>query len=332
MIVLNINHTNYKQLLHDLSAALSIPYDNGDLLMIAPPAGKGLFKTISLFDELQVMLVNATFNSKLVTIRERSDDRYFILHFDDVLVTDTATLKVDDELLQKSNTRHAVARLTSNIFVNTEELPAHLHIKSVKVLFNDQWLKKYMGLDAEDDVLKKYLSLKTESFDIEQLDAEYLKLMGELWVENENEPLHNIFLQNRVALLVERFFTQLYSNANLLQGKFNLSSDVINGLIKVEQLLVNDFSKLPPTIDEFSKLVSMSSTKLKKSFKAMYGDSIYSYYQKQRLQKANELLQSGRYSVKEAANAVCYTNLANFTLAFKKLYKKIPSNSIADKQ
>jgi AraC-like DNA-binding protein len=331
MIVLHINHTDYKQLLHDLSATLSIPYDNGDLLMIEQPAGEGVLKTISLFDELQVMLANVFFNTKLVTIRERSDDRYFILHFDDVFVKDTATLKVDDELLQKSNTRHAVARLTSNIFENTEELPAHLHIKAVKVLFNERWLKKYMGLDAEDDVLKKYLSLKTESFDIEQLDAEYLKLMEELWIENEDEPLHNIYLQNRVALLVERFFTQLYSKANLLQGKFNLSSDVINVLIKVEHLLVNDFSKLPPTIDEFSKLVSMSSTKLKKSFKSMYGDSIYSYYQKQRLQKANELLQSGRYTIKEAAKAVGYANLANFTLAFKKRYKKIPANSIIDK-
>ena len=331
MIVLNINHTNYKQLLHDLSTVLSIPYDNGDLLIINQPAGEGVLKTISLFDELQVLLANVFFTTKLVTIRERSDDRYFILHFDDVFVKDTATLKVDDELLQKSNTRHAVARLTSNIFVNTEELPAHLHIKSVKVLFNEQWLKKYMGLDAEDDVLKKYLSLKTESFDIEQLDTEYLKLMDELWTENENEQLHNIYLQNRVALLVERFFTQLYGKTNLLQGKFNLSSDVISGLIKVEHLLVNDFSKLPPTIDEFSKIVSMSSTKLKKSFKSMYGDSIYSYYQKQRLQKAHELLQSGSYTIKQAANAVGYTSIANFTLAYKKRYKKIPGNSIADK-
>jgi len=322
MIVLHINHINYKQLLQDLSTALSISYDNSDLLKIVPPAGNGVLKTISLFDELQVMLVNASFNTPLVTIRERSDDRYFILHFDDVFVKDTATLKVDDELLQKSNTRHAVARLTSNIFVNTEELPPHLHIKSVKVLFNEAWLKKYMDLDAEDDVLKKYLSLKTESFDMEQLDAEYLKLMNELWTENEHEPLHNIYLQNRVALLVERFFTQLYKKANLLQGKFNLSSDVINGLIKVEQLLVNDFSKLPPTIDEFSKLVSISSTKLKKSFKAMFGDSIYAYYQKQRLQKANELLQSGHYTIKQAAYAVGYSNIANFTLAFKKIHKK----------
>jgi AraC-like DNA-binding protein len=329
MIVLNINHINYRQLLQDLSTALQIPYQQEDFLIITPPAGEGIIKTISLFDELQVLLVDAYFSKKLITIRERSNDRYFILHFDDVFIKDTATFQVDDELLQKSNTRHSVARLTSNVFVNTEELPA-MHIKSIKVLFNEKWLKKYMGMDASDDVLQRYLSLKTESFDIEQLDAEYLRLMDELWTVQKNDPLQNIFLQNRVTLLIERFFTRLYSKTNLLEGKFNLSSEVINGLIKVEHELVNDFSKLPPTIEEFSKLVSMSSTKLKKSFKSMYGDSIYSYYQKQRLQKANELLLTEKYSVKQAANAVGYTNIANFTLAFKKQFHKAPENNLEE--
>lgn len=324
MIVLNINHTNYKQLLQDFSSAVNIPYKNDDLLIIPPPIGEGVFKAISLFDELQVLLADFTLNDSMVTIRQRSDERYFVLHFDDVYIKDTVTLKVDEEMLQKSNIRHAVARLTSNIFENTEELPAHMHIKSIKVLFNEKWLKKYMGMNADDDVLQKYLSLKTESFDVEQLDASYFKLMDELWAAKKDDPVQNIFLQNRVALLVELFFTRLYSKSNLLEGKFDLSSDVINRILQVAHLLVDDFSKIPPTIDEFSKLFSMSSTKLKKSFKTMFGDSIYAYYQKQRLQKANELLITGNYSLKQAANAVGYTNVANFSLAYKKQYKKVP--------
>ena len=111
---------------------------------------------------------------------------------------------------------------------------------------------------------------------------------------------------------------------NLLQGKFDLSSTVIKSLIKIEHLLVNDFSKLPPTIDEFSRMVSMSSTKLKKSFKSMYGDSIYAYYQKQRLQKANEMLLTGKYNVKQVAQAIGYNNVSNFVSAFKKQFNVEP--------
>ena len=326
MVILNVNHTSYKKLLQDLSVALHIPHHHEDYLQIVPPAGNGILKAISLFDELQVLLADVTFNEDLFTKRERSQKRYFILHFDDVYISDTAILKVDDEQLQKSNTSHSVARLTSNVFVNSELLPAHMHIKSVKVLFNEKWLKKYMGLEADDDVLQKYLSLKTESFDIEPLDAGYLKLMEALWRAKKEDHLQNIFLQNRVAMLVELFFTRLYSKINLLQGKFDLSSDVITRLIKVEQLLVEDFKKMPPTIDEFSRLFSMSSTKLKKSFKIMYGDSIYSYYQKQRLKKAYELLVSGCCNIKQTSQAVGFNNVSNFTLAFKKQYKNVPGS------
>lgn len=325
MIVLNVNHTNYRNLLHDMAAKLNIAIrPDADYLKLQPPVGEGILKAFSLHNSLEVLLLDAKYYDSLTTIRERSEKRYFILHFDDVYITDTALVKVDTETLQKTNTRHSVARLTCNLFENTEELPAKLHIKSVKVLINEHWLKKYLGVDAEDDVVKKYLSLKTESFDIEQLDGEYLKLMEELWDAKKDDPLQNIYLQNRVTLLIERFFTRLYEKTNLLEGKFDLSSDVINRLIKVEKTLVDDFSKMPPTIEQISKMVSMSSTMLKRSFKTMYGDSIYSYYQKQRLQKANELLLSGYFNVKQTAEAIGYNNVSNFASAYKKIYKKAP--------
>ncbi len=329
MIVFNINHTNYKVLLSDLASALGIPFTGDDYLLLTPPAGSGIIKILSLFDELQVMLADASFCEKLITARSQSAERYFILHFDDVHITDTAKFKVDNEVLQKSNTRHAVARLTSNIFDNTEEIPANVHIKSVKILFTEHWLKKYLGLSSEAEVLQKYLALKTESFDIEKLDAEYLALMESLWNVHKMEPLYNIFLQNRVTMLMERFFTRLYDKINLLNGGFKLTNDEVERLIKVEQLLVNDFSGPPPTIDEFSRLASMSSTKLKKSFKSVYGNSIYAYYQKERMQKARQLLMSSKYNVKETAAAIGYHNSSNFIEAFKKQFNVSPGEIIA---
>jgi AraC-like DNA-binding protein len=324
-VLLPINHTNYKLILSDVAAKLQLPYHAGDdFLHVLPPVGEGVFKVLTLFDELQVLLADFTFTVDVTTMRPKSEEKYFLLHFDDAIITNTAVMKVDDETLYKTNTRHSVARLTSSLFSNTEHLPAHLHIKSVKVLFNEKWLKKYMGLDAETDVIKRYLALKTESFDIELLDAEYLKLLDDLWVVKKDDPLQNVFLQNRVTLLIERFFSRLYNKANLLKGKFDLSSAVIQQLIVVEQELVSDFSKLPPTIEQFSKMAAMSTTKLKKSFKIMYGDSIYAYYQKLRLQKANELLASGDYTVKQTAFAVGYASLDNFTTAYKKTYNKKP--------
>jgi AraC-like DNA-binding protein len=274
-------------------------------------------------------LVEVVFNDALIYKRPQSDNRYYVLHFEDLYISGTAKSIIDDELLQKTNTHHSLVRLTSNIFSFSEELPPGQHIQSIKILFDEKWMKKYLGLSSNTSVLQKYLSLKTESYDIEPLDAGYLRLIHEIWRIPQNDPLQNIYLQNRITMLIERFFTRLHEKADLVGGIFNLTEDEMQRLMKVEQSLINDFSEAPPTIEEFSKMVSMSSTKLKKSFKEMYGNSIYSYYQKLRMQKARELLLSGNYSLKQTAEAVGYLSTANFITAFKKQYDIVPSKMLA---
>jgi len=326
MIVLSINHTDYKLLLKDLATVLGIPYNNGDdFIRIPEHAGSGTLKVLQLFNELNVLLIDAAFNQALIYKRPPSETRYYVLHFEDVYIKGTTRSLIDDELLQKTNTHHAYARLTSNIFSFSEELPPGISIKSVKILFEEKWLEKYLGLSADTSVLQKYLALKTESFDIEPLDAAYLKLIEEIYSVPQNDPLQNIYLQNRVALLVERFFTRIHEKSDLVGGIFKLTDDEMQRLIKVEQSLIKDFSEAPPTIEEFSKMVSMSSTKLKRSFKEMYGNSIYSYYQKLRMERARELLLSGQYNIRQTSQAVGYINTTNFITAFKKQYNILPA-------
>jgi len=189
-----------------LAATTGMPYHGEDFITLHPPAGEGVIKVINLAEELQVLLADVVFNSYFLAKRKPSDKRYYVLHFDDVLINDTATFTVDGEKLEKKQTRHSVARLTSNVFSNAEEVSAYSHIKSVKVFFSEAWLKKYLGLDDTVDGLQKYISLKTACFDGEPLDAEYLSLMDELWNAKKEDPLQNIFLQNRITLLIERFF------------------------------------------------------------------------------------------------------------------------------
>lgn len=324
MIVFDINHTDNKTLLQRMATAAGMPYHGEDFIKLKPPIGHGLIKIINITDELQVLMADASFFQNLLAKREYSEKRFYILHFDDLFVKNNATFIVDGEVLNKTKTRHSVVRLTSNIFSNTEEISANTPFKTVKIFFSEGWLKNYMGLAADTDFLQKYIALKTASFDIEPLDAEYLKLLDELWKVDKDNPLQNLILKNRVTLLIERFFLRLINKINLQEGKYDLSSEDIKLLLQVEHLLVKDFTNQPPTIDEMAKIVSMSTTKLKKSFKKMYGDSIYSYYQKRRLQKAHELLLTGKFSIKQASVAVGFNNISNFVLAYKKQFSQLP--------
>jgi AraC-like DNA-binding protein len=328
MIEFELRHTDNKTLLRTMAASMNLPYHGEDFLLIQPPAGNGIIKIIDLAAELQVLLADVTFDHHFIAKRPPADKRYYVLHFEDVHITDSATFSVDGEKLLKKQTRHAAVRLTSNLFSNTEEISAHTQVKAVKVFFSEAWLKKYLGLGENVDGLQRYLALKTACFDIEPLDAEYHRLMEKLWNVKKDDPLQNIFLQNRVTLLIERFFTRLAEKMNRYEGKPDISQAAMERLMEVEQLLVKDLGESPPTIEALSKKVNMSPTRLKKSFKEMYGSSIYAYYQARRLQKAKELLLSGRYSIKETAETVGFYNAANFATAFKKQFKRLPSELI----
>jgi AraC-like DNA-binding protein len=325
MIVLELQHTDNKTFLSNMAGLMGVPYHGADFILLQPPAGTGIIKVIDLANELQVLLADIVLSRHLIAKRAKSEKRYYVLHFEDALLSDTAKFSVDDETVHQKQTRHSVVRLTSNMFSNTEEIPANTSVKAVKVFFSEAWLKKYLGLGDNVDGLQKYVSLKTACFDIEPLDAEYLRLMEELWNVKKNDPLQNIFLQNRVTLLIERFFSRLAEKMKKFEGKPDMSEEEMQQLMKVESLLVNDLGEIPPTIDELSRLVGMSATKLKKSFKEMYGSAIYTYYQTMRLQKAKELLLTGKYSIRETAETVGFNNTANFSTAFKKQFNTLPS-------
>lgn len=328
MIVFELSHTDNQSLLRMLAGVMHLPYTGEDFLTIKPPVGVGMIKVINLAEELQVLLADVEFYQYYLARRQKSDQRYYVLHFEDVLIKGVAAFTVDGETLEKTDQHHRVVRLTSNVFTNTEEISAHARAKVVKVFFSEKWLKKYMGLEENVDGLQQYISLKTASFDIEPLDDEYLSLMNELWNVRKDDPLQNMFLQNRVTLLIERFFSRLEVKMHAPHTTVLMPEKDIEQLMLIERTLVKDLSVAPPAIDELAKMAAMSATKLKKSFKELYGSGMYTYYQQVRLQKAKEMLLSGRYSIKDTATAIGFNSTAHFSRAFKKLFHQLPSHFI----
>jgi AraC-like DNA-binding protein len=96
-------------------------------------------------------------------------------------------------------------------------------------------------------------------------------------------------------------------------------------MIRIEKLLVENFSAKPKSIDYLSKEAAMSSTKLKKMFKSVFGLPVYEYYQQKRMHRASELLATGKYSVKAVGEMMGYSNISNFTIAFRKQMKISPA-------
>ena len=70
------------------------------------------------------------------------------------------------------------------------------------------------------------------------------------------------------------------------------------------------------TISQLSERFEISPTIMKKCFKGVYGDYIYAYMKRYRLQVAERLLKESQLTVGEIAAQIGYLNPNKFTSAF----------------
>lgn len=70
------------------------------------------------------------------------------------------------------------------------------------------------------------------------------------------------------------------------------------------------------TIDELSARFAISPTVMKRCFRGVYGDSVYSYMKRYRLNIAERMLREGELTVGEIAARIGYLNPNKFTSAF----------------
>jgi AraC-like DNA-binding protein len=80
-----------------------------------------------------------------------------------------------------------------------------------------------------------------------------------------------------------------------------------------------------------ARMAAMSPSKLKTSFRDVYGLPIYQYFQKHRMNKAKAMLLSQKYNVREVGIDVGFSNLSNFAKAFKKSFDQLPSDILTNK-
>lgn len=80
----------------------------------------------------------------------------------------------------------------------------------------------------------------------------------------------------------------------------------------------------PPTIAALAREVGMNEAKLMRSFKHVFGRTIFDFTQELRMERAKKLLEVSELSVTEIALEVGYEYSSNFTTAFKRHFGITP--------
>ena len=325
MFKFSYKYCSHIEYLDILSKAYGVPIINNTIKLPAG-VGTGYVKVIELTNGLQLLVNEIVINENVSFNRLSTVDESFTLRFDEVKNLKTLTVKIDDEELIEDDHVHSGAFLTNSYTNLFYTATAGTEDRCVNIFFTAGWLKTHVGIERDDEAFKEYLSLKTAVFNFEVLNFEYREIMEDIFEIKDDHPMQKVILQNRVMLLIEKFFRSLYNRMG--QNKKTaaaINDTTIKRMMQIESILVNNLSVAPPAIPLLARTALMSETKLKNLFKTVYGVGLYEYYQKNRMLKARQLLRSKKYSVKETGLALGFKNLSNFTIAYKKEFKVLPS-------
>lgn len=327
MFYFNYTHTDYVVFLQDYAKAMGTTLGKDGVLHFPASYAEGYHRLVLLPNGLQAIIINVKLHKDFSVTRTRSAEEFYALRFDEIQIANSITVKFGKELFSEDEHNRSAVLLTSSLFDFGYTLKKGSVARGVNILITPEWLANYLGINSTDKVIQKYLALKTGSFNFEPFDAEYRQLLTEIMEEEKGgNPMKVVIIQNRIMLLIERFFTRLYHKMSSKNIRTTISDKEIQRLMNTEALLIKDFSKTPPTIPQLARKAAMSETKFKTLFKKIYGLSIYEYYQKNRMLKARYLIASREYSIKEVGTMLNFKNLSNFTIAFKKEFNILPSD------
>jgi AraC-like DNA-binding protein len=316
VIRLNYSQNPYENLLKLYARELGIKVKN-NCLKLPDHIGEGVIRASRLGNGLQILLSDYQRREDLLFNSKKSDTAGYLLRFEEMIPSSAATPSKSAVFLT-TTTRDQITLQTSGT-----------QVKIVAVFFDDAWIRDFLSGETEGDLLLKFLTSNISSYVYEQMDNEYHRLMNEILGSDALADFEMMIVHNRIMLLIERFFIRMYLKMTDAHFTLKISGDDIARLKLVETELLKDFS-LQPSLVKLSKLAAMSPSKLKISFKEMFGMPIYQYFQKQRMNKAKAMLLSKKYSIPQIGDELGFSSISSFTKAFKKSFDQVPADLIKD--
>jgi AraC-like DNA-binding protein len=329
MIHFSYNIASFSNFIRLFAATLHTPLEN-NMLQMPAKTGQGYIRLLPLPNGAELLLLNFTLNEDVYVKRIRTGDEYYIFTCEEMVIPTSFNTHIDAEAHTDVATSRATMYLVSHLSDYEVHAQPGLQVSSVRVLMSKEWLAAYFQLDNSDDVMLRYLALKTKSILVKEPDYESRQLMNELLRHGAGNKKNLMYYESRLMLIMENFFQWLHGQQQAREFDTKISRSDVESMIAVEKELVKNLS-LAPFIEDLSRYAGMSSAKLKKLFKEVYGLPVYQYFQKIRMQKARELLLEGKMPVGDVGLELGYENMSNFSTAFKKQFGTLPSNLLSKK-
>ena len=202
---------------------------------------------------------------------------------------------------------------------------AQEHHHFVTVELTSDYLKKHLGNEAEQvyPIVRKVMEEKSFSGEMgmtRSLTMPHRLLASSLMNPPVQTSAQGLWYQGKVLeIIAELLYLPVQEELFCARHK-RVARDRVDEMKRLLELdLENPFS-----LEDLGKKIGCSPFYLSRTFSQETGMTMSQYLRSLRMEKAAELLRSGKYNVTEAALAVGYNSLSHFSKVFSEVFGKCP--------
>ncbi|MDE1191750.1 MAG: AraC family transcriptional regulator [Arachidicoccus sp.] len=227
----------------------------------------------------------------------------------------------DGKPVKFSQTNDSAIQITSSDMNSVIKFPANSKTHYCVVGMPASKLSILLNIEKPNSLIQDIIGGQKSFVYFESMNQETKKDLKKLAEINVQTSLSNFYYKIKVQQLLYNLFSELQKRDNKPHQLIN-NADA-EKLLVLRNLILEDLSK-PPVLATLSKLIGMSKTKMKQLFKQTFGDTIYNYYQKKRMEEAAFLLKQAGYSVSHVGYQLGFSNLSHFSRLFEKQFGITP--------
>jgi AraC-like DNA-binding protein len=195
--------------------------------------------------------------------------------------------------------------------------PANAEIDYIVIVASVSKLKTLLNINKPNCAVQTILSGTSGFLFYESMCCDVEIKLKQLKASHEENELTSFYYKIKVEELVYLVFEKLLKRETKQHSPVNEAD--IDKLFLIRSAVLSDLS-MPPRLKHLAKMSCLSETKMKNLFKQVFGEGIFSYFQKARMEEAAFLLKHGGCSVSETGFRLGFINLSHFTRLFEKRY------------
>lgn len=307
--------------LAEFSKQFNIPILD-DYLKIPESMGSGYVKKVDLSPDFRLVIHRYKFKEDFTIKRHASIGRIDLISIFFYNNEQLLDLVYDaDKPVKFSQNNESAIQLTTSDMNSVIRFPANRETYFFVIGITATKLSSLLQLKNPNPFLKKIITANASFVYFDSMRPEVLRDLKKISEIHITTALSNFYYQIKVQELLYHLFDTLLKRGNPPHHIIN-NADV-EKLLMVRTLILDDLST-PPVLSMLSETIGMSETKMKQLFKQTFGDTIYNYYQKIRMDEAAFLLKQAGYSVSEVGYQLGFSNLSHFSRTFKKRFGTTP--------